>query len=210
MASEHLLVVPEYNRLKTLLSGAGDGVAGISKVEVQHLCWLGAQCPEGGDIVEIGSHRGKSTCCLAAGAKFAGVRARVFAIDLWTAGVGTTFPHYSSTETWQIFKRQVKSLGFSKVIRPVQGMSVESAARRRKPIHVLFIDANHKYAGVHSDFVAWSPFVAPGGLLAFHDYGTRFAGVDRVVNDEVLGHGEWEYVTQEHRILTVRRVAGRP
>jgi predicted O-methyltransferase YrrM len=38
-----------------------------------------------------------------------------------------------------------------------------------RPIDVLFIDGDHRYAGVKADFAAYSPFVRPGGLVAFHD-----------------------------------------
>jgi len=34
---------------------------------------------------------------------------------------------------------------------------------------VLFIDANHTYAGVKNDFDKFSPLVRKGGLIAFHD-----------------------------------------
>ncbi len=50
----------------------------------------------------------------------------------------------------------------------------EMAARLRgvlagRPIDVLFIDGDHRYAGVKADFEAYSPLVRPGGLVAFHD-----------------------------------------
>lgn len=49
----------------------------------------------------------------------------------------------------------------------------------------LFIDGDHNYAGVKQDFAVFSPFVRPGGLIAFHD----------IVPDERLrGHtptGNW-------------------
>lgn len=38
-----------------------------------------------------------------------------------------------------------------------------------RPIDVLFIDGDHRYAGVKADFDAYSPLVRPGGLVAFHD-----------------------------------------
>ena len=202
-----LLKLTEYGSLCKLLSGDGDGVDGINRTEIQHLCWLGAQCPDGGDVVEVGSHRGKSTCCLAAGVRSAGVQGRVFAVDLWTKGAGKTFDHYSSKQTWEIFQRQVRQMGFVGLIRPVQGASVECALRRKRPIHVLFIDASHKYPHVLADWNAWSPFVAPGGWVAFHDYGTRFEGVDRVVTEEVVAHGDvWGEFGVEGRIFTARKI----
>lgn len=38
-----------------------------------------------------------------------------------------------------------------------------------QPIDFLFIDGDHTYEGVRADWLAWSPLVRPGGLVAFHD-----------------------------------------
>lgn len=37
------------------------------------------------------------------------------------------------------------------------------------PIDFLFIDGDHSYEGVKQDFEMYSPFVRPGGIIAFHD-----------------------------------------
>jgi cephalosporin hydroxylase len=38
-----------------------------------------------------------------------------------------------------------------------------------RPIDLLFIDGDHTYEGVRSDYVMFSPLVRAGGLIAFHD-----------------------------------------
>lgn len=38
-----------------------------------------------------------------------------------------------------------------------------------RPVDFLFIDADHTYEGVRSDFAMYAPLVASGGLIAFHD-----------------------------------------
>lgn len=40
---------------------------------------------------------------------------------------------------------------------------------RRRKIDFLFIDGDHTYHGVRQDFEMYSPLVARGGLIAFHD-----------------------------------------
>lgn len=37
------------------------------------------------------------------------------------------------------------------------------------PFDFAFIDGDHSYEGVRADWLAWSPLVRPGGLVAFHD-----------------------------------------
>jgi predicted O-methyltransferase YrrM len=40
---------------------------------------------------------------------------------------------------------------------------------RGRPLDLLFIDGDHSYAGVRTDFEAYSGLVRPGGLIGFHD-----------------------------------------
>lgn len=205
--SHQLLKAPEYPTLVKLLSGQGDGTAGISNLEVQHLSWLGSQLKDGEDYVEIGSHRGKSICAVGCGVRVSGAsRVRLFGVDLWEMGAGKTYAHYSSEETFRIFTSQVDSVELSGLVHAVQSDSVSASLRRRRPIHLLFIDADHSYTGVKTDYTAWSPFVPIGGRIAFHDYKTRFRGVTKLV-DEVFATREWGDVDIVDRIWSARRVA---
>jgi len=43
------------------------------------------------------------------------------------------------------------------------------AALRERPVDFLFIDADHTYEGVRSDYRRYSRLVRPGGLIALHD-----------------------------------------
>lgn len=38
-----------------------------------------------------------------------------------------------------------------------------------RPVDFLFIDADHRYAGVARDYALYADLVRPGGLIAFHD-----------------------------------------
>lgn len=42
-------------------------------------------------------------------------------------------------------------------------------ARLSDDLDFVFIDGDHTYQGVKTDWLAWSPLVRPGGLVAFHD-----------------------------------------
>ena len=56
-----------------------------------------------------------------------------------------------------------------------------------KKVDLLFIDGDHSYEGVKKDFEMYSPLVADGGMIAFHDIAvhTKFANceVDRFWNE---------------------------
>jgi predicted O-methyltransferase YrrM len=43
----------------------------------------------------------------------------------------------------------------------------ESLAGR--PVDFLFLDGDHTYNGVRTDFEMYAPLVRPGGVIAFHD-----------------------------------------
>jgi predicted O-methyltransferase YrrM len=53
-------------------------------------------------------------------------------------------------------------------------------------VDLLFVDADHAYEGAHADFERWSPLVASGGRLLFHDavdtggWGTVYPGLQQL------------------------------
>lgn len=138
---------------------------GIRKGEGAYLYMLASAVPAGLAIVEIGSHRGKSSSYLAAGAAM-GYRARVHCVDLWDLG---THPENAAPEVYPDFQRQIAQMGLA--VTPWRGASVDVAARWKWPVGLLFIDGAHGYDDVCGDFEAWSPFLVSGGTVAFHDYG---------------------------------------
>ena len=201
----------EYEELCALLSGDEGKTDGISDIEIQHLAWMGAQVPEGGDVVEIGSHRGKSICAIGCGVRYAGQKdVRLFAVDLWTKGVGKTYAHYTTEETWNVFNEQVERMNLKDVVRPVMASSMVAAKRRKRDIDLLFIDASHTYRDVLRDFRIWSKFIPVGGRIAFHDFGTRFKGVERVVREEVMASGYWSVGDIYDRIWSAVRIGPYP
>jgi hypothetical protein len=48
----------------------------------------------------------------------------------------------------------------------------------------IFIDGDHSYEACQADIVAWAPFVKRGGVIAFHDFGSRADGVTRAIFEE--------------------------
>lgn len=46
---------------------------------------------------------------------------------------------------------------------------------------ILWIDGDHSYEGVFSDYTNWLPFVVDGGVIAFHDNNSD--GVARLIQE---------------------------
>jgi predicted O-methyltransferase YrrM len=48
-------------------------------------------------------------------------------------------------------------------------------------IDLVFIDSSHEREDTLSEFRAWEPAVRHGGVVAFHDYGAGWPGVDAAI-----------------------------
>lgn len=130
--------------------------------------------PDGATIVEIGSFKGRSTCCLAFGCR--GTKKCVFAVDTFD-GNDCDFPERAFLKE---FSSNVGRCGLSPYVEPVVGVSREIARSWNKPINLLFIDGSHRYEDVVADFAGFFPHLVPGGILAFHDVDENKPGPLRV------------------------------
>lgn len=133
--------------------------------------------PRFANLVEIGSFKGRSTCCLAFGCR--GGEKRVFAIDPFDGQ--SPDPQYG--DYFADFKRNVERCALSDYVEPVKGLSSEVAKTWNKPIHFLFIDGSHRYDDVLTDFACFFPHVATGGTVAFHDVCEGWPGVWKAWHD---------------------------
>ena len=74
-------------------------------------------------------------------------------------------------------------------------------------IEFLFIDADHSEAAVRADVQGWRRHIAPGGVLAFHDYGNDHlpwcVGVKRAV--DAFAWDGWEELEAPGSIRAFRR-----
>ncbi|MCA1690570.1 MAG: class I SAM-dependent methyltransferase, partial [Actinobacteria bacterium] len=60
-----------------------------------------------------------------------------------------------------------------------------------RPVDLVFVDASHDRAETAAEFAAWRPALAPGGLVAFHDYrNPDFPGVAQAIHDDLGLTGE--------------------
>jgi hypothetical protein len=132
--------------------------------------------PKDANLVEIGSFKGRSTCCLAAGCR--GTEKRVFAIDSFDGG-----PDLPKCNSLLDFSESLKRCSLSRYVEPIVGLSGQVAETWDKPIHLLFIDGSHFYEDVLADFTGFFPYVVPGGVVAFHDVIEGFPGVLRAWNE---------------------------
>jgi MMP 1-O-methyltransferase len=134
-------------------------------------------CP-GLPFVEVGSYCGRSTVWLGAAARDAGTV--LFGVDHhrgseenqagWECHDATLIDAaVGEMDTLPFFRRTVRAAGLEASVVAVVGRSAVVAAHWRTPCAFVFIDGGHGVEPARADYAAWTPHVAPGGMLAIHD-----------------------------------------
>ena len=165
----------EFRRVWPLV----DPVEGfLAEEEARWLFKVAQVVPDGSNLVEVGSYKGRSTCSLALGCR--GTNNRVFAVDPFDGG-----PDLPTSDSFLEFSQNLRRCGVSELVVPIVGVSVEVSRNWTQPIQLLFIDGSHKYEDVLADFAGFLPHVVPGGIVAFHDVVETWPGVLRAWNDTI-------------------------
>ena len=115
--------------------------------------------------VEIGSARGKSACYIGMALKHNG-SGRLYAIDPHTS---TNWNDDRSVDTYNIMRGNLQELNLTDVVTVLREYSSAALGKLPKPIDVLFIDGDHSYEGVKSDWDNYTPHMSPFGVIVFHD-----------------------------------------
>lgn len=117
-------------------------------------------------VVEIGSARGKSTCTLALACRENGM-GKVFAIDPHTPNdwtdVGIT------GDSYDFLKGRLEHYRLQEWCEIIRSTSLGASQNWTKPIDMLFIDGDHTYEGVKSDFESFKPWLGENSIVMFHD-----------------------------------------
>lgn len=161
-----------------------------------------------GCVVEVGVFEGATSARLAAAIAPTG---RLFLVD--------PFEHGTRPERWlgfsftQLIARRSVAR-WRDQLRFVRAPSLEAARRHEEPAELVFIDADHSYAAVRADFLAWSEQLAPQGVLAFHDCRRCPARPDleahtgpvKLLGEILAGeHGPWSLVGEADSVSAIRR-----
>jgi len=131
-----------------------------------------------GPLLEVGSYCGKSAVYLGAAAR-AG-RNLLFSVDHHRGSEENQAgwehhdpevvdPATGRMDTLPFFRRTIERAGLEDVVVAVVGDSPAIAAHWRTPLGLVFVDGGHALDVVLADYEAWSPHVAAGGVLVFHD-----------------------------------------
>jgi predicted O-methyltransferase YrrM len=163
-----------------------EGIEGfLSPNEMRFLALLAA-CPRAeGEVLEIGSFKGRSTFILASAAKLAGQEV-IHAVDPLIAPSDTD-PDLKGDESSEAdFRRNLKENGVEENVEFHKEFSHELAKGWEKPIRFLWIDGDHTYEGTKADLDGFLPHLADGAIVAIHDVLLEFEGGIRVFAEDIL------------------------
>lgn len=147
---------------------------------------LMAACPTAdGEILEIGSFKGKSTIILAKSAALAGSDV-VNAVDPMTAPSETDPDLRGQASSFDDFTRNITEHDVADRIRFHKTFSFELAKTWKNGLRLLWIDGDHTYTGTKLDFDGFAPHLVDKGIVAIHDTLHEFEGGARVFLESVL------------------------
>lgn len=162
-------VRPEQD-LAPVLASVTDVEGWMTDGQAQRL-WEGAsRVAPGGQIVEIGSFRGRSTIILASAAA---ETVALTAID--PHGGGDRGPHEYDPDArrgdadHEAFHANLRAAGVDERVRHVRGRSADALGEVPGQIDLLYIDGAHRYRFARPDIEHWGARVAPGGTMLIHD-----------------------------------------
>jgi MMP 1-O-methyltransferase len=131
-----------------------------------------------GPLLEIGTYCGKSAIYLGAAARERNVV--LFTVDHHRGSEENQSgwdhhderlvdPRTGRMDTFPWFRHTIEDAGLEDVVIAVIGDSPTVAAYWGTPLGLVFIDGGHALDVAMADYEHWSRFVAPAGLLVFHD-----------------------------------------
>lgn len=173
----------------------------VTVAEASELMRLAGEVPPDACIVEVGSHRGRSTAALALGAN----GAPVYAIEPHEAFEGMYGTKFGPEDRRAFFENMLR-VGVVEDVRLVNLSSEVVSKGWTRSIGLLWIDGDHSLEAVRRDFDAWAPFLAPGGAVAFHDALDPDGGPAQVI--EALLADSFEHEATADRLVVLRRAAG--
>jgi glycosyltransferase involved in cell wall biosynthesis len=163
-----------------------DSIEGLltSPAQERWLFEAARSLPSSGNIVEIGSFKGRSTSCLAYGCR--GTGKHVFAIDTFDGND----VDFHRRQFFEEFMKNLEERSLSEYVVPLKGVSAEVARAWDRPIDLLFIDGSHQYEDVVADFSGFFRHVIPGGIVAVHDVACTWPGPERAWHENIKGRLE--------------------
>lgn len=183
----------------------------LNEGEHEFLWDLASRKEVDGNILEIGSWMGKSTCILAGASKESHPKSKVISIDtFWMSGpIGQQAYHNQINKgkgTFYEFIGNAKVYGFYDTVVPIGTESGIAKDVLKCDFRMAFIDGAHDFESCLNDTKIAIPILKKKGILALHDYGqAEWPGVKRVVDEFLREHLQLKFVGKVGSIIAFER-----
>lgn len=194
--------------LPSVLAAVREVEGWLSPDQAERLYRAARAVPAGGQIVEIGSFRGRSTIVLAMAA---GEDVAVVAID----------PHAGSDrgpqeiegyvaeadDDHRVFLANLTAAGVAARVRHVRAFSDVAHGEVGGEISLLYIDGAHRFGPARSDIRQWGSRVERGGTLLIHDSFSS-VGVTLAILAELVPGRRFRYMGRSRSLSEYRADLG--
>jgi predicted O-methyltransferase YrrM len=185
-------MIPTQSQFQQMLSGILRTVANVegqlTEREIACLTCLASVRTASGEVLEIGTFKGRSTIVLAMASQL-GPKERIVAVDPLTSP-GVTDPVLKGGESsaWEPLQANLKVAQVAHLVEMHQQYSADLARTwpAGRKLRLLWIDGDHTYRGAKTDFDLFSPFLADGAIVAMHDVLHHHGGPARVFAEDML------------------------
>ncbi|HKO45213.1 MAG TPA: class I SAM-dependent methyltransferase [Pyrinomonadaceae bacterium] len=168
---------------------------------------LGNSDAAGGlNIVEVGSHKGRSTVAMGLTLAALSLAGKIYAIDPHE-GVrsGKYDKIYEERPTYDDFLDNLKRFGIEEFVSCVRSKATDTSID--VPISLILIDAMHFFKNVSEDFRHFEKSIIREGMIAFHDYREEFPGVVEFVNSLIKGkNAPYRRIYQAHSLIVLKKM----
>lgn len=183
----------------------------LDEAQIGYLYDLAQQAPDGA-ACEVGVWKGRSFVGWALGRQG---RGPLIAVDWWYQDQDVTevldkehpgkTPAQIGNERKVSFEITLGLMGLADNTRVIQALSWDAPALIPEPLAFVFIDACHDEFAIVKDVAVWPGAIMPGGVLAFHDYGTWKCPAIKKTVDAWNEQAKWERLGLVGATIAFRR-----
>lgn len=170
----------------------------MTQAELNTLYDLGCSLSIHPKVLEIGSYLGASSCYLASAINQK--KGHLYCVDTWD---NQTMPE-GEKDTFNLFRHNTR--GVANVITPIRKNSKQlEMSDICCQLNMIFIDGDHSYDCVNSDYNKVFDWIVDGGIIAFHDC-VHFAGVSKTIGNALVS-GYWQLGDKIDNLIWLRKKA---
>lgn len=158
---------------------------------------------------EVGSWKGRSTCCMGQILKSLNMDAKIYAVDTFCGSneqihIDEILRLSSQNlSLLDVFNANIKECEVDNIITAIPLSSEEASKKvKNESIDFLYLDAAHDYDNVTNDLNYWLPKMKNGSIISGDDYVECWIPVIQAVNDFFAKHDKTvEVVRTQWRVL---------